>query len=110
MFMQRRMINGKMYTYVEHSFRIGKSVQKASFILDKEKTDHNEKIIEKIARARAVYFKEYAQTYFSVEEMIEIEKEKVFYQIFFQALDSKSKQEILGEFVRLFLANSMELE
>ncbi len=110
MFLQRRMINGKMYTYVEHSFRIGSGVRKASFILDKENEEHNEKIIETIARARAVYFNRHLHTYFSVEEMVEIEREKVFFQIFFNALETKAQEEILAEFVRLFLTNSMELE
>ncbi len=110
MFLQKRMINGTMYTYVEHSFRIGDSVQKAGFILDKDNKDYNEKIIEKIAKARAAYFVGHFQTYFSLQELIAIEQEKVFFQIFFEVLDDKSKREILAEFVRLFLANSMELE
>ena len=33
-----------------------------------------------------------------------------FYQIFFNLLEEKNKKEIFSEFVRLFLANSMELE
>ena len=110
MFLQKRVIHGKTYTYVDHSFRIGKKVQKVSFILDRNKENYNEIIIKDIAVARAAYFKEQCQTYFSLPEIIEIETEKVFYQIFFQVLNSKSKQEILTEFIRLFLANSMELE
>lgn len=109
MFLQRRIINGKTYTYLEHSFRLGERVQKASFILSKESEEYNERIIEKIARARATYFKD-AQTYFTEQELNEIEKEKIFYQIFFPALDPKAQEEILAEFIRLFLANSMELE
>lgn len=110
MFIQKRVINGLAYKYLEHSFRIGDKIKKVSFILDQSKENYNEKIIEKIAAARASYFEENFQTYFSLKEIMEIEKEKVFYQIMFPLLDEKSKQEILAEFVRLFLANSMELE
>ncbi len=109
MFLQKRVIHGKTYTYLEHSFRLGERVQKASFILDKENEEYNERIIGKIAAARAAYFKD-KQTYFTEQEINEIEKEKVFYQIFFPALDQKIQEEILAEFIRLFLANSMELE
>lgn len=110
MFLQTRFINGKAYRYVEHSFRLGKKVKKASFILDKEKEDYNERIIAEIAQARAEYFLGQFKTYFTLAEFIEIEKEKVFYQTFYPMLNEKSKQEIQAEFMRLFLANSMELE
>ncbi|MEK6939756.1 MAG: Fic family protein, partial [Nanoarchaeota archaeon] len=110
MHLQKRTINGKTYMYIDHSFRIGNKIKKVSLMLDKEKEKYNEEIIERIAKERAAYFKDHFQTYFSLQEIIEIETEKVFYQIFFHALDQKSKQEILAEFTRLFLANSMELE
>ncbi|MDP3698805.1 MAG: Fic family protein [Nanoarchaeota archaeon] len=110
MFLQKRVINGKTYTYVGHSFRIGKKIKKVSFILHKDEEGYNEKIIERIAKERASYFEKHFQTYFSPDEIAEIETEKVFYQIFYNLLDTKSKEEILAEFVRLFLANSMELE
>ena len=110
MHLQKRIINGKTYTYLDHSFRIGDKIKKASLMLDKEKEKYNEDVIERIAKERAVYFKDHFQTYFSLQEITEIETEKLFYQIFFHALNTKSKQEILAEFVRLFLANSMELE
>ncbi len=110
MFIQKRVINGITYKYLDHSFRIGKKVKKVSFILDKNKQDYNEKIISKIAKERGIYFKKNFQTYFSLKEITEIETEKIFYQIFFNLLDKKSKQEIFNEFLRLFLANSMELE
>lgn len=110
MFLQTRFINGKAYRYVEHSFRLGKEVKKASFILDKEKEDYNERIIVDIAQARAEYFRGQFKTYFTPAELLEIEKEKVFYQIFYPLLDEKNRQEIFAEFMRLFLANSMELE
>lgn len=110
MFLQKRVINGKTYTYVDHSFRIGKRIKKVSLILHKDKENYNERIIEKIAKERASYFKKHFQTYFSIQEIIEIEREKVFYQIFYNLLDTKSQDEILAEFVRFFLVNSMELE
>ena len=109
MFLQKRVINGKAYTYLEHSFRLGSKVRKASFILDKTKGEYNEKILEAIAKARAVHFQG-KQEYFSESEIITIEKEKLFYQIFFHALDKRIQEEILAEFIRIFLANSMELE
>ncbi len=109
MFLQKRVIHGKTYTYLEHSFRLGEQVQKASFILNKENEEYNERIVGKIAAARAAHFKD-KQTYFTEQEINDIEKEKVFYQIFFSALDQKIQEEILAEFIRLFLANSMELE
>ncbi|MFH1276337.1 MAG: Fic family protein [Candidatus Woesearchaeota archaeon] len=110
MFLQKRVINGKSYNYYEHSFRIGNKVKKASFIINKNKEGYNDKIIKKIAIARASYFKEHFKTYFTLKEMFEIETEKIYYQIFYNLLDEKSKKEIFDEFIRLFLANSMELE
>lgn len=110
MFLQKRVINGLIYTYVDHSFRIGNKVKKISLILDQDKQDYNETIIEKIAVVRAAYFTKNVQTYFSEKEIIQIEVEKLFYQIFFNVLGRKCQQEIFEEFLRLFLANSMELE
>lgn len=110
MFIQKRVIEGKAYRYVEQSFRLGEKVKKVSFMLDKEKEEYNEKIIEEVARARAIYFTPHFQTHFTPEEVTAIETEKVFYQIFYPLLEEKSKQEILAEFIRLFLSNSMELE
>ena len=110
MFLQKRVINGITYTYLDHSFRIGDEVKKVSLILGKNKEDYNDKVIEKIAAARAAYFFKNFQTYFSEEEIIKIETEKLFYQIFFKLLDQKFQQEIWEEYLRLFLANSMELE
>src|SRR3989338_7245104 len=99
MFLQKRVINGVEYKYLDHSFRIGNKIQKVSFIVDKNRQDYNEEIIRKIAAARAAHFKEHGQTYFSQEEITKIEIEKMFYHIFYNALDPKSKQEILDEFV-----------
>ncbi len=110
MFLQKRMIRGIEYKYIEHSFRVGDKVQKVSFILDKNREDYNEEIINRIAAARAAHFIKNSKAYFLAGEVAEIEAEKIFYQIFYNSLDAKGKQEILDEFVRLFLANSMELE
>lgn len=110
MFLQKRVINGITYTYLDHSFRIGNEIKKVSLILDKNKEDYNNKVIEKIAAARAAYFIKNFKTYFSEEEIIQIETEKLFYQIFFNLLDKKFQEEIFDEYLRLFLANSMELE
>jgi Fic family protein len=110
MFLQKRVINGITYTYLDHSFRIGKDIKKVSLILDQNQQDYNEKAIEKIAAARATYFIKNFQTYFSEEEITQIEAEKLFYQIFFNSLEKKFQEEIWDEYLRLFLANSMELE
>lgn len=110
MFLQKRVINGITYTYLDHSFRIGNEIKKVSLILDKNKEDYNDKVIEKIATARAAYFTKNFHTFFSEEEITQIETEKLFYQIFFNLLDKKYQEEIWEEFSRLFLANSMELE
>ncbi len=110
MFLQKRVINGITYNYLNHSFRIGKEIKKVSLILDKNKQDYNEAIIKKIADARAAYFINNFQTYFSEQEITQIETEKLFHQIFFNLLDQKYQKEILDEYLRLFLANSMELE
>ena len=110
MFIQKRVIKGVTYQYLDHSFRIGDKVQKVSFILNKDKQEYNEKIILKIAQAKANYYKKKFQTYFSEADILKIETEKIYYQIFYNLLDQKSKQEILNEFLRRFLANSMELE
>ncbi len=110
MFLQKRVINGITYTYLDHSFRIEDEIKKVSLILDKNKEDYNDKVIEKIAVARAAYFTKNFNTFFSEEEIIQIETEKLFYQLFFNLLDKKSQDEIWEEYLRLFLANSMELE
>ncbi len=110
MFIQKRVIRGIEYKYLDHSFRLGNKVQKVSFIVNKDRQEYNEKIIAKVAAARATYFKKKGPTYFSEEEMTQIETEKIFYQLFYNSLDHKSKQEIFDEFIRLFLSNSMELE
>lgn len=110
MFLQKRVINGITYTYLDHSFRIGDEIKKVSLILDKNKEDYNDKVIEKIAVARAAYFTKNFHTFFSEEEIIQIETEKLFYQIFFNLLDKKYQDELWEEYLRLFLANSMELE
>lgn len=110
MFLQKRVIKGVEYKYLDHSFRLGDKIQKVSFLIDKNRQDYNEEIIYKIAAARAAHFQKKSQNYFSQGEITKIETEKVFYQIFYNSLDQKSKQEIFDEFVRLFLANSMELE
>lgn len=110
MFLQKRVINSITYTYLDHSFRIGKEIKKVSLILDKNKQDYNDKVIEKIAATRAAYFIKNFQTDFSELEITKIETEKIFYQIFFNLLDKKCQEEILEEYLRLFLANSMELE
>jgi len=110
MFLQRRVIKGVTYRYLDHSFRIGNKVKKVSFIINKNKQAYNERIINKIAADRASYIKENFQTYFSLDDITKIETEKIFYQIFYNLLDRKSKKVIFAEFLRLFLANSMELE
>lgn len=110
MFLQKRVIKGVTYTYLDHSFRIGKEIKKVSLVLDKNKEEYNEVVIEKIAAARAAHFTKNFQTYFSEQEVTQIETEKLFYQIFFNLLDEKYQEEILDEYLRLFLANSMELE
>jgi len=110
MFLQKRVIKKRSYKYLEHSFRIGNKVKKVSFIIDKSKQNYNEKIINKIACTRASYFKENFQTHLTLKEIIEIETERTYYQIFYNLLDKKSKEEVFTEFLCLFLANSMELE
>ncbi len=110
MFIQKRVIHGIEHKYLDHSFRVGNKVQKISFIMDKHRQGYNEQIIRRIASARAAHFVKNNKTYFSPEEVAEIETEKMFYQLFYNSLDDKSKQAILDEFIRLFLSNSMELE
>ena len=36
MFRQIKIINNKEYSYLEHSFRIGKKIRKASFYISKD--------------------------------------------------------------------------
>lgn len=110
MFLQKRVIRGVEYKYLDHSFRIGDTVQKVSFIVNKDRQDYNEEIIAKISSARAIHFIGKNKPYFSQEEITKIETEKIFYQLFYNSLDQKIKREIFEEFARLFLSNSMELE
>jgi Fic family protein len=110
MFIQKRVIKGVEYKYLDHSFRLGDKIKKVSFILEKGKENYNDKIIGEIAKVKADYYFNNFETYFSKEELIKIETEKAFFQIFYNLLDNKSKVEILNEFARLFLTNSMKLE
>tara|TARA_Y100000310_G_C20683449_1_gene817489 strand:+ start:1148 stop:2074 length:927 start_codon:yes stop_codon:yes gene_type:complete len=110
MFLQNKIIDGKKYKYLSHSFRIGSKVRKVSLVIDKDRENYNEEIILKVAKAKAKYYSENFESYFSFEEIVEIEKEKLFFQIFYNSLEEKAKNGIFSEFVKLFLANSMELE
>ena len=120
MFKQTKRINNKDYSYLEHSFRIGRKIRKVSFYISKEERKNvkqfaikNTKAIEKIAGLIEDYTKKnknFSDFFGYGEQIKRIESKKVEFQVLFRLISEKSKKEIVGEFLRTFLVNSMAME
>ncbi len=120
MFRQIKKINNKEYNYLEHSFRIGKKIRKVSFYISKEEKQNlrqfilkNTKPIDKISGLITDYIKRYKNfsDFFKYGEQIKkVESKKAKFQILFKLIPKGSKKEIIEEFLRAFLVNSMAME
>jgi len=120
MFKNVRVIRGKKYHYLEHSFRVGKKVSKVSFYLPKNKkfdlnsfTKTNNEIISEIAKKRVEYIKEnllHDKFYEYGKQLEYLEETKILYQVFFKKLSLKEQDKIMDTFLRYFIVHSMEME
>jgi len=119
MFKQVKKINNREYEYLEHSFRIGSKVKKASFYIPKsvkninEFAANNKKTINSVADSIAHNIektKNYSNFFKYGNQIKKIESKKVQFQVLFKLISEKSKKEIINEFLRNFLVNSMAME
>lgn len=120
MFKQIKRINNKEYSYIEHSFRIGRKIRKASFYISKdEKQDlryfaiKNTEAIGKISDIIAGYIKKsrkFSDFFKYGEQIKKIESKKIHFQVLFRLIHEKGKKDIFEEFLRTFLVNSMAME
>ena len=120
MFKQIKKINNKEYNYLEHSFRIGSKVRKVSLYISKEeKQDLNQfiikntKAIDKISGLIADYTKRYKNfsDFFRYGGQIKkVESKKAEFQVLLRLIPERPKKEIIEEFLRTFLVNSMAME
>jgi len=120
MFTNKRIIKGQEYSYLEHSFRTGAKVQKASFYLPKGKQfsvgefiDINKKIIDKVAKERTQYIEKntkFSKFFRYGTQIYTLERDKLLFQVFFKKLPNEEQTKIMDVFLRTFLVNSMEME
>jgi fido (protein-threonine AMPylation protein) len=120
MFKNIRKIGSQEYIYIEHSYRIENQVNKISLYIPKNKKlslnqflKLNEKNIQEMTKKRLNYIKNNLETseFYNYAKQLEyIEKTKLLYQIFFKKLDKKEQDQIIDDFLRNFIVNSMEME
>jgi len=120
MFKNIRIVGGKEYHYLEHSFRIGKKVDKISFYTSKDRKFDlnsflklNEEMINKIVEKRVKFIKnnlDYDKFYDYGDQLMYIEKSKILFQIFFKKLNQNKQNKIMDNFLRNFIVNSMQME
>jgi hypothetical protein len=120
MFKNIRKISNYKYMYLEHSFRVGKKVRKISFYLQKEESFNISKFTQlndikttQIAKERIEHIKKTQKIeyfYKFGDYLLEIEKGRVLFQLFYNLLNEKEKEKILDEYLRKFLVNSMNME
>ncbi len=120
MFKNIRKINGHKYIYLEHSFRIDKKILKTSFYIPKNKEFNITNFIKlnninttEIAKKRVEFIKktqEIAHYHKFGEHLLEIEKNKIIFQIFYNLLSENEKIKIFDEYLRLFLVHSINME
>ena len=120
MFKNKRIIKGKPYYYLEHSYRIGRKVHKITFHLPKNgefKFDDfrkiNEKQLKESSQKISNHIKEKKQfsKFFSYGSQIQtIEEGKIVFRLLNKLVDKKEKEQIISEYVRKFLINSMAME
>jgi len=108
--------NGKEYSYLEKSYRIGKKVKKISFYLyvtglkDFPKT--NKKQIDQLTQITLdhIYKNLNISSYFEKDIVKKIERYKIQFKLLWGLLDKDSQQEIMSEFFTRFLVNNMVME
>jgi fido (protein-threonine AMPylation protein) len=115
MFTRKKTIDNKEYAYIEHSFRIGDSIKKASFYVPKDTKSFdtiNKDAIKQIVVPRIAHIKKqkYEQFFRYGEQIKSIEEKKIFFQIYTKILPKSTQREIVNEFLRTFLVNSMAME
>ncbi|MCK5283553.1 MAG: Fic family protein [Nanoarchaeota archaeon] len=120
MYRNIRRINGKDYIYIEHSFRIGTKIKKKSLYFPKGSgfdlssfKKLNEKVIISIAYERASHIRKTMRLskFFSYGNQLEkIEEGRAIFQIFRKFIEKKEIREIMDEYLRKFLVNSMVME
>jgi fido (protein-threonine AMPylation protein) len=118
MFKRTKQVNGKKYHYVEHSFRVKESVKKFSFYAPKGKSLKDFKIINKDTIQRIVNFKinyiknnQKTSKFFGYgEQLNKIEEKRAIFLVLSKFLTKSDRQEIMDEFLRTFLVNSMAME
>ncbi len=120
MFIKTRKRDNKEFKYLEHSFRIGNRIKKISIYLPEQENFEIEEFqrknkieIEKIVKERIAYIKKNCvlNKFYLYEHILEnIEGIKINFQIMMNLLNDEGKKEVLKEFLRTFIANSMEME
>lgn len=120
MFRQIKRVNNKEYSYLEHSFRIGRKIRKVSFYISKEEKQNlkrfaikNTKAIEKISSLIEDYTKKnksFSDFFRYGGQIKKIESKKIEFQVLFKLISGISKKDIVEEFLRTFLVNSMAME
>lgn len=120
MFINKRKINGKEYTYVDHSYRIGSKVKKVILYSPKKEESYinkfiiiNSKAIDKIVDDRIIFFKKKYKInkFFLYGDVLEkIEKIRLNFNIIFSQLSEKDKKDIMQIYLRTFFVNSLEME
>lgn len=120
MFRHIKRINDKEYSYLEHSFRVGGKIKKASFYISKGEKQNlrhfavkNTEAISKISDIIADYAKKtkkFSDFFKYGEQIRKIESKKIQFQVLFKLIHEKGKGDIFDEFLRTFLVNSMAME
>lgn len=119
MFRQKKTIKGREYTYLEHSFRTGKSIRKVSLYMPtnigsiNEFIALNKKVIDNVAQERTSYLSKkvkHAKFFGYGNQILFIEHAKVIYNVFFNKLPPVEQERIKDDFLRSFLVNSMAME
>jgi fido (protein-threonine AMPylation protein) len=118
MFKNIRKINKKRYIYIDHSFRIGDKVRKKSIYLSRSFLEFetlNQKIFDSIAEERAIYIRNnlnYSKffDYGSKNQLKNIEYIKAIFQVFNSLINKTEKEQILNEYLRKSIVNSMNME
>lgn len=120
MFRQIKKINNKEYSYIEHSFRVGRKIKKASFYIrkgEKQNLGHfavkNTEAVGRISDIIVDYVKKtkkFSDFFKYGEQIKKIESKKIQFQVLFKLIDENAKKGIVDEFLRTFLVNSMAME
>ena len=120
MFRNKRIINGKTYYYLEHSYRIGKKVNKAYFSISRTKdfqldefVKNNIETFQKITHNKVDHIKrhqKYSHFFDYGNQMSSLEENKILFQLFLNSIDGRIKDQIISEYLRKFMVNNMAME